>query len=222
MLGGAPSAQAAADYSSFFWQRDLEGAGWAACPEPITWSADTGGLSAREAQREIARLAQAWKAWSQAMGIPVRFAGTESLAFDPETNGLRRSDGSPQPYRHVYIAFKTGSQVPIMTRGVVGLAMPSVVLLPMREIVAGMAIIRRGFILDERKEDPDHILHVYLHELGHVVGLGHAGRKANVMYPNLDHMAILGSGDLAGAEAMMKPCLRSTGSTAVTVTQWQE
>ena len=222
MLGPVPAAQAEMDYSSFFWQRDLEGAGWAACEKPITWSLDAGGLTSRQTQREIARLDQAWDVWSEASGVAVRFVGTESLVFDPGTNGLRRADGAPQPDRHVYLAFKTGRQVPIMTRGVVGLAMPSVVLLPAREIVAGMAIIRRGFVLDERKEDPNHVLHVYLHELGHIVGLGHAGRQDNVMYPTLDHMTFLGSGDRAGAKAFTKECVRWTGSTVVTVTQWRE
>lgn len=109
-----------------------------------------------------------------------------------------------------------------MTRGVIGLGMPSIVLLPDREIVAGMAIFRRGYVLEHRKEDPDRVLHVYLHELGHVLGLGHAGNQVNVMYPSLDHMTSLGRGDVAGVRAMTQPCTRDAGGIPVTIRDWSE
>lgn len=220
-------ARAEADYSSFFWQRELADAGWAACEEPVTWSVDVRGLTSTQARREIRRLEQAWGQWTAASGIPVQFTGRESLVFDPGTNGLRRPDGSPQPDRHVYLAFKTQRQVPIMIRGIIGLAMPSTVLVPSREIVAGVAVFRRSFVLEQRKVEPDRVLHLYLHELGHVLGLGHAGKQDNVMYPSIDHLTELGLGDRAGIEAFTQPCTRlpgttPTGETAVRVTEWRE
>ena len=218
---GSP-AQAAADYSSFFWQRELEGAGWAACEEPVTWSIDVRGFTSRQAKREINRLEQAWAEWSQASGVFVRFSGKQSLAFDPATNGLRATDGSAQPYRHVYLAFKTRSQVPIMTQAVIGLAMPSSVQLPEREIVAGMAIFRKGYILEHRKTDSERVMHIYLHELGHVIGLGHSGLRENVMYPTLDHETTLSSGDIAGAKAMTQPCTHEPASATGSITDWRE
>ena len=223
----AAPARAEADYSSFFWQRDLAGAGWADCEEPLTWSVDTRGLTSRQARREIRRLEQAWSTWTGVSGISTRFTGRESLVFDPGTNGLRRPDGVPQPDRHVYIAFKTQRQVPIMVRGVIGLAMPSIVLVPSREVVAGVAVFRRSFVLEQRRTDPDRVLHLYLHELGHVLGLGHAGKQDNVMYPSIDHLTELGRGDRAGIEAFTQPCTRlpgasPTGDTAVHITEWQE
>lgn len=213
----ASPANAAADYSSFFWQRELTGAGWAACEEPMTWSADTRGLTARQARREIKRLSQAWSAWSAASGVPVRFAGRERLRFDPGTNGLRRPDGAPQPDRHVYIAFKTARQVPILTRGVVGMAMPSVVMIPSREIVAGVAVFRLGYVLEQRTIEPDRVIHLYLHEIGHVMGLGHARGRINVMYPSLDHVTRLGRGDRVGARALTQPCSRSAPRPAASI-----
>jgi hypothetical protein len=217
----APSA-AAADYSSFFRERDLAGAGWAACQEPVTWTVDVGGLSTGEARSEVDRLKKAWAAWSQASGIRVRFDGREELVFDPATNGLRRPDGSPTPDRHVYLAFKSTRQVPILVTNVVGLAMPAVVLLPTREIVAGMAIFRRDFVRRERKVKPYRVLHLYMHELGHVLGLGHATKVTNVMYPALDHLSALGRGDIAGIRSLVQPCERIPGAYAVQITEWQE
>lgn len=210
---GGPRAAAApgsADYSSFFWQRELAGAGWAACPDPLTWSADTRGLTSRQGRREVRRLDQAWEAWSDATGVRVEFIGRERLEFDPGTNGLRRPDGAPPPDRHVYVAFKTSRQAPLITRGVVGYAMPSVVLVPTREIVGGVAVFRLGYVLEQRKVTPERVLHLYLHEVGHVLGLGHADGVGNVMYPSLDHLVQLGTGDRAGARSFTQPCLRVT------------
>lgn len=223
----AVPARADVDYSSFFWQRDLEGAGWARCEQPLTWSVDVTGLTSRQSRSEVARLKKAWGTWSEASGVPVRFTGREKLDFDPGTNGLRRPDGSPEPDRHVYVAFKTQRQVPIMVRGIIGLAKPSIVLLPSREIVAGMAIFRRGYVLEERKTDTDRVLHLYLHEFGHVMGLGHAGKQDNVMYPSLDHLVELGSGDTSGVKAYTQPCTRPPGTASafvnrVRVTDWWE
>lgn len=225
MISQAPAfadSQAAEDYSSFFSQRELVNAGWSACAAPLTWSVDTRGLTARQAQREIKRLGTAWSQWSLASGISAKFTGQERLDFDPATNGLRRDDGSPTPERHVLIAFKSPSQVPPMLSNVVGLAMPSVVLVPTKEITNGMVILRRGYVLEQRKIDPKRVLHLYMHEFGHVMGLGHASGAANVMYPTLDHLVTLGPGDRAGAEAFTRPCARPAGSTTVTITGWWE
>ena len=48
-----------------------------------------------------------------------------------------------------------------------------------------------------------------LHELGHVVGLGHVDDPSQVMYPELlPGGGILGDGDLAGLKAISFPCRR--------------
>lgn len=204
---GALPAQESEDYESFFADKDLFGAGWAACPDPVTWSVDTRGFTASVARREVRRLEAAWSQWSVASGVIVKFAGTERLNLDPATNGLRPADGSAVPERHVFIAFKTAGQVPMMEGAAIGLAMPSLVLMPSREIVGGMAILRRGYVLKQRSVDPARVKHLYMHEIGHVIGLGHAEYEGNVMYPTIDHLGTLGAGDRAGAQAMTHPCV---------------
>jgi hypothetical protein len=211
-LGVAPiqAAQASpihssADYSSFFGEGELTGAGWATCA-PITWSADTRGLTSAQARREIARLSHAWRMWADAAGVKAVFTGREDLAYDPARYSLVPADGSAPVEQHVYIGFKTRKQVPILTGGAVGLAMPTMVLVEERRIVGGMAIMMRGYAIEQARTNPTALTHVYVHELGHVLGLGHAESRANVMYPEVQSVANLGDGDASGIARITQAC----------------
>jgi len=196
----------AASYTSFFTDLELVGAGWSACAGPVTWSIDVRGLTARAARAEIRRLKGAWSQWGEAAGLTFRFAGRQDLVFDPATNNLRAADGSPQPARHVYLAMKSPTQVSIMRQTTVGLAMPSLVLLPTRAIVSGMAIFRRGYVKEQRRTSTLRLTRLYLHEMGHVLGLGHSGSTSNVMFAEMDTIARLGPGDKAGVADFTQPC----------------
>jgi hypothetical protein len=201
----APAARATGDYSGFFSQPELSRAGWSTCA-PLTWSVDVTGLTARQARAEVRGLKQAWRAWSQASGLSVEFAGRERLAFDPATYGLRPLTGQVRDDRHVYIAFKTRGQVPIMARNAVGLAMPTAAIYATQEITGGMAIFRRGYVVDQRRASADRVQSLYLHEIGHVLGLGHASSEDNVMYSALTDRGVLGDGDRAGIRAFTQLC----------------
>lgn len=205
LVMAAPSALASTDYTGFYSERELSRAGWSTC-RPITWTVDVSGLKSGAARDEIAALKQAWRQWSRASGVRIEFAGRERLAFDPMTYGLRPVNGSPRTDNHVYIALKTRAQVPIMARNAVGLAMPTQVMLPTQEITAGMAIFRRGYVVEQRRVSPDRVRHLYLHELGHVLGLGHAADAVNIMHPTLNERTALGAGDRAGIFAHTQPC----------------
>jgi hypothetical protein len=200
-----PSANASLDYSGFYSQQHLTEAGWSACV-PVTWSVDVTGMTPREARSEIRRLSQAWDAWSSVSGIQTEFVGRERLVFDPDSMGLRPMTGAARSDHHVYVAFKSGRQVPIMASNAVGLAMPTAVVLTTQEITAGMAIFRRDYVLEQRRAAPDRVRHLYIHELGHILGLGHARSQGNVMYPTLTESTRLGDGDRAGVKAMTHPC----------------
>ena len=207
-LGLVPAqahAYASRDYSSFFGDGELTGAGWATCA-PITWSADTRGLTSAQARREIARLRDAWRMWADAAGVKAVFTGREDLAYDPASYGLVPADGSAPVEHHVYIAFKTRKQVPILAGGAVGLAKPTLVLVEERRIVGGIAIFMRRYAIEQARSDPSALTHVYVHELGHVLGLGHAESRANVMYPEVQSVGTLGDGDVSGIARITQPC----------------
>jgi hypothetical protein len=201
-----PLGPSSTDHSSFFDGTDLAGAGWSGCPTPVTWTVDARALQGPVARREIRRLKRAWSAWSGASGMSFRYLGRQKLVFNPVTNNLEAADGSAQPERHVYLAFKSRRQVSLMTRTTVGLAMPSVVLLPTREIINGMAIFRRGYVNEQRQILPQRVFQLYLHEMGHVLGLGHSSSMTDVMFPQLDSRTVLGQGDRDGAVDFIQPC----------------
>jgi hypothetical protein len=200
----AVALAAESDYSSFFGDDALSGSGWAACPEPVTWSVDMGRLSPAAAKREMARLQKALGLWSRYSGVPLEFAGHQPLVYDNTSYQLRAADNSAPRTRHIYIGFYGGKEVAGLSGNVVGLARPTSVLAG--ELVSGMAVFRRGYVLRQQSEEPRHLMHLYLHELGHIFGLGHATSSENVMYPTLGTMTDLGPGDRAGARDFAQEC----------------
>ena len=216
LLHSAPPAQAQvpaaeSDYSSFFTDDALRGSGWRSCPTPVTWSVDTGRLSADAARKEVTRLRKALHHWSEHTGVPLAFAGRQRLVYDNSSYLLRSAEDQQERTRHIYIGFYTAKEVPGLSGNVVGLARPTSVLTAERELVSGMAVFRRGYVLREQIAEPRHLTHLYLHELGHIWGLGHAESPANVMYPTLGTVTELGPGDRAGARAHTQECAATTG-----------
>lgn len=215
LLTGVSPAQAAAppvesDYSSFFTDDVLRGSGWRACPTPVTWSVDTGRLSTAAAKREVTRLRKALALWSQYSGVPLEYAGRQRLVYDNSSYLLRSADDRTPAERHIYIGFYNAQEVSGLSGNVVGLARPTSVFTAERELVSGMAVFRRGYVLREQSAEPRHLTHLYLHELGHIFGLGHATSPANVMHPTLGTMTDLGPGDRAGVRAHTQKCVLPT------------
>lgn len=202
-LVGTASAQLSDDHTAFFADGPLAGSGWSACPG-ITWSVDARRLPDGVRPREIRRLSAALGDWAGAAGLDIRFAGEEPLTYDA-SRYLLVPRGMPRE-RHVYLAFLTPRQAPMLASPVVGLGNPSRVIAETREIVGGVAVFRAGFVADASSREPDRLRHLYLHEIGHVLGLGHARATANVMHPIIDQRVRLGPGDRSGVRSLVRPC----------------
>ena len=136
--------------------------------------------------------------------MPQEFAGRQPLVYDSTSDQLRAVDNAAPRTRHVYTGFYGGKEVARLSGNVVGLARPTSVLAG--ELVSGRAVFRRGYVLREQAAEPRHLANPYLHELGHIFGLGHATSPANVMYPTLGTMTDLGPGDRAGARDCSQAC----------------
>lgn len=202
------TAATASDFTSIFAGQApaLTEAGWATCSAPITWSVDTRGLSADEAAAQIANIEWAFGQWAQASGLSFQYAGTTTLAYNDSAFSLKPADGSTAASRHVYLAFVSDSDSDRMGGGVVGLGSPSTVWPTTKEIVNGTAVFRTDHI---KKAGTREAKALYLHELGHVLGLGHADDAANIMHGIVDDDTELGAGDTNGVRTMIKPCTQA-------------
>jgi len=70
------------------------------------------------------------------------------------------------------------------------------------QIVSGEIVVDGSRISNEGAGDPDGMEPVMLHEIGHLVGLGHVRDKGEIMQPDGGGVVGLGPGDLAGLWAL--------------------
>jgi len=97
-------------------------------------------------------------------GIRLEFAGRLELAYDNSSFELRSTDDPAPRMRHVYVGFYGAKQVAGLSGNVVGLARPTSVLTAERQLVSGMAVFLRGYVLREAAVEPRHLTHLYLHD----------------------------------------------------------
>ena len=204
--GATGTPRISADYRSFFADSALDGTGWSACAGPITYSIDPRALRPAQRKREIKRVRWSMRQWARAADLRVRFIGRERLRLDPASHTLHPADGSTNRDRHVYISFLREGVDPLMVDPVAGLAMPARVDVGDREVIGGVALFRARHVRKLSRMDGPALKGLYLHELGHVFGLGHAQRPENVMHPTVVQRTELGAGDVRGVRAVVKPC----------------
>jgi len=202
---GVSAGGTAADFSSIFAidQPELAGSGWATCSAPITWAVDTGTLSDEESARALADMEWAFGQWAQASGLSFQFAGTIDLAYDDIAFSLKPADGSVVPSRNIFLAVVSDEESERMDARTVGLGSPSQVWPSTKEIVGGEAVFSTEHV---RSAGRSQTRSLFMHELGHVLGLAHADDDANIMYSLVTDHVDLGEGDINGVRMMTKSC----------------
>ncbi len=202
-----PKAAAASesDFASIFDgdNANLAGSGWKSCPTPVAWTVDTRDLTPAEGAAQIKNLDWAFQQWSKVSGLTFTFAGEEDVTYDDDAFTVEPADGAEVETRHVYLDFVSAAKSTRLGGGTVGLGSPSQVMPSTKEIVSGEAIFRTDHVKSASAKE---LKSLYLHELGHVLGLAHAQVESNIMYPIVTNRVDLGAGDVNGVRTMTQPC----------------
>jgi len=206
VMRSAPDAQAR-DIDGL--PAELVGSGWAACPAPIDWVVDTSTLTQAQAGREIARLSRVLGIWSSATGLQFHYAGQRGLELSGST--LVSQDGSPVPERTILIAFINDADAPMLDAATYGYASPSLIKASNREIVGAYAVLRADLAREGGRVRGRLLTNLYLHELGHALGVGHVREATAVMNPVVRPISHAFPQDLAvGNLPVVRPCLPAT------------
>lgn len=206
----AQSTNNVGSFASFFSGKspNLLDSGWSNCPSDITWSVDVSTLNPRLTRVELARLHSAFKIWSDASGLNFTHLGVQQMSYDPKTHHLSAA-GMPTR-NHIAVSFMPASNSGLLAPHVYGFGMPSQVLPASSQIVGGVLVLKKEIVVAKSKSDPRVLDNLYLHELGHVLGLGHVDDSSQVMYPTILKQSVLGSGDKAGIRALTQSCTQDS------------
>lgn len=196
------------DFGSFFeGKRDsYVGAGWESCATPVTWSFDSSSLSRSESLREKQRIQWALDEWGKHTALRFEFTGVMQTSYSDVEFTLTPKSRSTQAPRHIYVDYIPRSESKLFTGLVYGFALPSGVDPVRKTIGSGAVVINQEFIEEFGETSPKLVRSLYLHEIGHVLGLSHATNKANIMHPLIVGNVELGAGDINGVKSMSRVC----------------
>lgn len=185
---------------------ELINSGWADCDTPVTWSVDTSRLSAADQQIAITQFTSDFAKWGAASGLDFQYVGEVPVVYD-DTNYVVTSEVHPSE-RHIYVAFLQDAESTLLDTRTVGFASPTKVWQDSKEIVEGSVVLSIDYVKKINKARQSAL---YLHELGHALGLGHGISDQNVMYYLVDDNNTLSPGDVEGIRNLIKACNTSAG-----------
>jgi Matrixin len=178
------------------------GAGWAACATPITVSVDTRNLKADQRAKARRALYVALARWNRSKTFTFQYGGEIPVRFDRSTGSSTPEDGVARD-RWLYLTLVKAPKSGGADSQIVGLAGPLRIDPATKEIREASAAFRAQYVNTQSRA---RVALLFAHELGHDIGLGHSTSKSDIMYPVLNDQPRLGKGDIAGAQAVLKPC----------------
>lgn len=193
---------AATPVPSFFeGNPQLVGAGWADCDTPITWSVDTSRLTAAESAIAVRQLRADFAKWGAVSGLDFRYVGIVPMTYDDATYQVR--SGTHPSDRHISVLFLHNDESSLLDERTVGLAMPSQLIVGQRQIVEGSVVLSYEYVRRAARLQRSAL---YLHEMGHALGLAHGASRIDVMYYIVSTTNELSPDDIAGIRAIVQAC----------------
>lgn len=199
---GADRKSAGKGFTSIFPKPPFQGSGWAACAAPIVWHADVHALEPRAQVNALDDLRTAFGTWAASSRMAMVHGDDIPMSYDDINSVVRPAQGPALP-RNIYVAFVPDENSTYMSNRVGGVATPTKVIIENKEIIGGSAAFRADYVNYSNQAES---VALFLHELGHVLGLGHVNVKTNVMYPIVTRTARLGVGDTTGMKTFTRPC----------------
>lgn len=204
LTGVAVVSYAVTPVPSFFAESQTQflGAGWAQCDVPITWSVDTSRLDPKDAKTAMEQMTADFDRWGKASGLQFKFVGEVPISYNSATYQVT---GATHPSdRHIFVGFLNNAEASnLLSSRTVGFAAPSKIISGDKEITEGSIVLSVEYVkrVNARKESA-----LYLHELGHALGLGHGPSKQDVMYFIVETNNDLSPGDIEGIRQLTKVC----------------
>ncbi|MDO9485341.1 MAG: matrixin family metalloprotease [Actinomycetota bacterium] len=185
---------------SIYSDETFAGSGWATCSTPISFTTDTSNLPKSVAAKIRPDLAAAFDAWAQGSGYTFVDNGELPVVFNDSSSSVTTASDLG---RNIAVHFVPNAHSTMITSEVVGFASPNKVFADTKEIVGGYMVLSSDYV---KVVDPVHRRALFMHELGHALGLAHSEDPGNVMYKYMHNNATLASGDIAGIRAIEKVC----------------
>jgi len=190
---------------SIYTDTTFSGSGWANCSTPITWTTDTSNLSPAQAAVVRPDVAAAFAAWSKASGYTFADGGEIAVKYDDATSTVKPV---LDINRNIAVYFVPDSKSTTLSKSVVGFGSPSRVFAETREIVNGYFVVSTDYLV---RSDSQKRRMLFMHELGHALGLADSDDPDNIMFRYLDtddSIGRVGAGDTAGIHAIEKTCAK--------------
>ena len=180
---------------------ELIDSGWADCETPITWSVDTTRVSPAESEVAVGQITKDLAQWGEVSGLTFEYVGQVPVIYD-DTRFVVTSDVHPSA-RHLYFAFLNDAESTLLDTRTVGFASPTKVWLDSKEITEGSVVLSIEYV---KRISAEHQNALYLHEIGHALGLAHGSELEDVMYYLVDMNNEFSPADIQGIRNLIKAC----------------